>query len=457
MPKEIYLEVKQRCSDILKGLFEVVDCPIEGPAKTDFGDLDFLVFGPKSPVASRVEIIDGLKHNLGAIKIIIDKVEEINVHLAIPWPTDSVWPDNTGGQPSPDGNSLSGMTAGQPGGTQPSPEDQLHSVDYAAPPTDQVGDALGNTKEKHIQLDIRVCDDIHRMRWILFKHAHGDIWSMIGATIRPYGLTVDELALWLRIPEVEKENRKRAKIFLTDDPDEILRFVDLDPSEYWRGPFGDVHAMARYVARCRMFSVPPPEPGDQGLPHLEGGPSGDRKKLKSNDRRRMKLRPGFRKWIDEFYPECRQKCRFLEKNTTRDEVTQEAFDKFGVEEDFKQRRQEFLLDQNKTFVWTTVIKGAIPQPEDPSNLQAIQRRGTLVKAFKKIILEDSNQYGIVAPDDLKDDDGFFVTQNVVDFIARNKGEVSRVAFEQQHAAYLEKKAREEQKAAEAKQLDVSSV
>jgi hypothetical protein len=29
---------------------------------------------------------------------------------------------------------------------------------------------------------------------ILFKHAHGDLMSILGATIRPFGLTIDDEA-----------------------------------------------------------------------------------------------------------------------------------------------------------------------------------------------------------------------------------------------------------------------
>ncbi len=61
----------------------------------------------------------------------------------------------------------------------------------------------------------------------LFKHAHGDIWNLLGSTIRPFGLTVDEDALWLRIPEIEKFDRKKAKIRLTSDPVEVIRFLGL--------------------------------------------------------------------------------------------------------------------------------------------------------------------------------------------------------------------------------------
>jgi hypothetical protein len=64
----------------------------------------------------------------------------------------------------------------------------------------------------------------------LFKHAHGDLWNLIGSTIRPFGFTVDEEALWVRIPEIEKFNKKRAKVLLTRNPAETVHFLVSAPN-----------------------------------------------------------------------------------------------------------------------------------------------------------------------------------------------------------------------------------
>jgi hypothetical protein len=405
MPKEIYLKVKKQCFDILRNLFEVVDSPIDGPDKTDYGDIDILLFEPKFTATNK----GALEVSLGSVKSIVETKDELAAHFAIPWPA----------------------------------EDSLHTTPPTEPSSEDVQEG---PKDRHIQVDISVCTDLHRLRWTLFKHAHGDIWNMIGATIRPYGLTVDEEALWLRVPEIEKLNKKRAKVFLTSDPDAILRFVDLSPHEYWERPFQDFHAMAEYVAQCRMFWVPPlPAEDDEGMVADVGGsgPSDDRRKLKSNDRRRMNTRPGFRRWIDEFYPECRRRGVYLQQKTSREEITQEAFDRFdGAKEEFEKRRRDFLLEQQRDVIWNKVIKGTIPPPDDITDLRAVKLRGTLVKAFKRIILEGDDHYGVVAPAELKDEDGFFVTENVIDFVVRTKDDVGRVAYEKQHAAFLEKKAKE---------------
>lgn len=284
---------------------------------------------------------------------------------------------------------------------------------------------------------MRVCETLDQLQWILFKHAHGDIWNLLGTTIRPFGLTVDECALWLRIPEIEHHNRNRAKVFLSARPGEILQFLGLPIGRYWEEPFEDLTAMYEYVAQCRLFWVPPANPENEEAGDIEQL----RKNLKANDRRRMNQRPGFRKWIEEFKPLCREEGRFLERPATREEVIEEAFSRWpAVENEYKRRRHTFLLEQNINMISNKVIKGAIPEVE-AADTQAVMYRSIVVKAFKKIILLGDESYGVVAGDDLKDDQGLFVAEDVVDFIARNQEAVEKVAIKRQQDSYREHMAR----------------
>lgn len=289
-------------------------------------------------------------------------------------------------------------------------------------------------RNRFIQVDVRVCESLDQLQWMLFKHAHGDIWNLLGTTIRPYGLSVDEMALWLRIPEIEYRHRNRAKVFISSDPVEILHFLGLPIEGYWEEPFKDLDSMYEYVALCRLFWVTPPvqENGGTG-DNLEQ----DRKKLKANDRRRMNQRPGFRKWIEEFKPRCREEGRFLEQPTTREAVTEEAFSCWpNIQKEFTTRRDEFLLEQQRDMIWNKVIKGSIPDV-DGSDPRAVQYRSCLVKALKRIILEGDDKYGVVPGDDLKDKQGFYIVENVLDFIARNQEAVGKAAFELNMEAYRE--------------------
>lgn len=395
MPKEVYHLVKTQCSTILRNMFDTVESPIEGPAKETFGDIDILAFGPKPHLPQHRPFLDQVAEALGAAKVIRNP-EGASSNLAIPWPADQECPseaeDSNGGD----------------------------------------GDGKG-TSPAFIQVDVHICETLAALRWILFKHAHGDIWNMLGSIIRPFGLTVDEEALWLRVPEIEHSNRRRAKVRLTSDHDAILGFVGLPSEEYWRGPFESLEAMYEYGARCRMFWVPPLEEGGDAGPN--GPVYASKEKLKSNDRRRMNYRPGFRRWVEEFIPKCREEGRFSEKPVTREEITREAMDKFGIEEEFVRRRQEFLLEKNKDAVWTDLIKGSIPAA-DVSDPKSVTYRGCLVKALKKVILAGDERFGVVATG-LQDENGFFDLDAVKEFISVHKDVIGENAYNMHYVKYAD--------------------
>lgn len=430
MPKHVYTAVKDRCHAILREHYLCVASPIDGPGKKDFGDVDILLAWPLNPSAGKQEAFDAIADALKATETIVDKGKDVSGHLALPWPSDVSLENQTDAVSHPrhllSNSKLTRFL-------------QVTQADQQQEDQDQDQD-----QERFIQVDVRVCDTLEYFQWMLFKHAHGDVWNLLGTTIRPYGLSVDECSLWLRIPEIEAFNRRRAKVFLSSDPAEILQFLGLPIEEFWSEPFDDLDGMYEYVARCRLFWVSPldSEKNSAGT-ELEQ----DRKKLKANDRKRMNQRPGFRKWVEDFKPRCRQEGRFLVNPTTREQITQEAFDWFHVEDEFKARRQEFLLERQREMIWTQVIKGSIPEA-DPADERAILYRSCLVKALKRVILEDDGRYGVLPERSLKDQDGFYISEDVVDFITRHQDAIGRAAMEISHAGYVEQKKKKAAKAAE---------
>ncbi|KAL7792169.1 hypothetical protein V8C37DRAFT_380985 [Trichoderma ceciliae] len=375
MPKEVYEAAKSRCEDILRNFYSCVDSPLEGPNKKDFGDIDFLVASPKPEASSGSLAIHTISQALGAERTIVTKGNESVGNLAIPWPADE---ENDKGGPD----------------------------------------------KKYIQVDVRVCETEDKLRWMLFKHGHGDLWNLVGSMIRHYGLTVDDSAMWIRVPEIEESDKKRAKIFLTSDPAKVLHFLDLPMEGYWDRPFPNIEDMFEYVTHCRLMYVSP----------VAAEP--DVKKLKANDRRRMNYRPVFRKWVDEFLPECRRLGKFSQRKFTRDTVTGEAFSVFGVEEEFNTRRKEFLAQRQRDLIWNTSIKGSITEPIDPGP-QDILYRSCLVKALKKIILEDDASYGIVPEKSLKDPDGTYNLEDVQAFVAKYQNDVGKAGIARHNDDYAE--------------------
>ena len=124
--------------------------------------------------------------------------------------------------------------------------------------------------------------------------------------------------------------------------------------------------MFRYAAGCRMFWVREVEeeglmegdvlgevegigPGASvggGMQGLEGGEEG-KKKLKHNDRQRMAKRPIFNEWITEFIPKLREGREHFDVKVTREEIREEAFEKFGVKEEYETRLKEWKLVRHK--------------------------------------------------------------------------------------------------------------
>lgn len=384
MPKHVYDATKSRCEEILRRLYTCVESPLEGPGKKDFGDIDFLVASPKPEASRGLFAIQTISQALGAVQTIVAGGNEPAGNLAIPWPADK--------------------------------EDHQKESD-----------------KKHIQVDVRVCETEHKLRWMLFKHGHGDLWNLVGSMIRPYGLTVDDSALWLRVPEIEESDKKRARIFLSSDPPKVMDFLDIPMDGYWERSFPSTEKMYDYVTHCRLMYVPP----------ITAEP--DAKKLKANDRRRMNYRPVFKKWVDEFLPECRRLGKFSERKFTREDVTEEAFSTFGVEEEFNTRRKEFLSERQRDLIWNTSIKGSIPEPAslDPKD---ILYRSCLAKALKKIILEDDASFGIVPEKSLKDSDGTYNMEDVQAFIAKYQEDVGKVAIARHNVDYTEHKRKKKSKA-----------
>ncbi|KAL2269892.1 hypothetical protein VTJ83DRAFT_2076 [Remersonia thermophila] len=404
MPPEVYRQVVSACGAALRDLFVCVATPIEAPAKRDYGDIDMLVALERRVLFPRAhedatprqprELMSSIQSVLGAEYALIGP-SGCSANLAIPWPSDL-------------DKQAEDIGTGSGGGG--------------------VEDSHRGGEKKYIQVDIRVCPDVNNLCWILYRHAHGDLWNIIGSTIRPYGLTVDEEALWLRIPEVEKFDRKKAKVLLSQDPAEILHFLGMKVHGYWDAPFESVDALFEYATSCRLFCVKE-TPGDDGDDvGMIGGEEG-RKKLKSNDRRRMAQRSIFRSWVNEYIPNLRAQNRFIRKGKAtslqeaRAAVRDEAFARFFVGPEYRARLREFQLERDSAQM-KSLIKELIPTDMDP------QRRACLVSGMLKILMGDDRSFGFI-PSGLKNQEGFYDKEVVRKFIQDNMAEVAKVAWDKQ--------------------------
>ncbi|KAL0936300.1 uncharacterized protein CTRU02_208515 [Colletotrichum truncatum] len=411
MTPEVYERVKAQCHAALRNIYLCVASPIDGPGKIDYGDIDILVAWEKSsilgkeqskypPFATKQDACRAIQESLGASFL---KMENGGDHYAVPWPED-----------------------------ESSTEEQASSV---------------SPSRRYVQVDITICDTLDQMQWKLFKHAHGDLWSILGTIIRPYGLTIDEQALWVRITEIERFNKNKSKVFLTNNPYKVLSFLGLDASnKYWDAPFESLDAMYEYAATCRLFcsfSFTSPE---LPLPSAQSSASSLSKnvsqtqetsqKPNASDKKRMNSRPAYNKFINEFIPQCRKDERFTEFKSSVESVRREAFGRFkGAKETFEKQRIEFLCERDREEI-TAKLKNEWVPAVDPNDLNQCQYRGCQIKAFKRIIFEGDNSYeGIVPGEELKDEVGRMIEEKVEQFVKRHMDTIGKIAYSKQQQAY----------------------
>lgn len=369
--------------------------------------VDLLVSGPRSssfdPIVNRLEAAGNLSSLLSS-RAHISQNGNPTMNFAIPYPTDPAPPHS-------------------------------HS------------DTKEN--ERYIQVDVHYLPTLSQFQWELFHSAHGDLWNMLGSTIRPFGLTVNDTGLFLRIEQIEAFDKTKAKVFLTSEPKAILDFLGLDEKTWWKG-FESVEEMFNYAAGCRFFWVKPSQNGGQKrkLTELtaEGG-EGEKEDLKRSDRKRVTQRPIFAQWMEDFIPRCRESGKFSASTSlTREQVRLEAFEKFGVRKEYEDKLREWNLTKHKDELWRITIKGSIPEVGvDP------QVRGAAARVFKGIVMEGEVVEGMVVPESVKmQEDGYWDLDAVKAWVMASWEEAGKIGME-----VLRLKSMEKQRKMESEKMGVA--
>ncbi|KUI60436.1 hypothetical protein VP1G_07638 [Cytospora mali] len=471
MAPVVYEHVKRQCISALKYLFPRVESPIEAPEKSSFGDIDILVslegtgsiarsFADPSAWTPIREALGGVR-SYHEVRTGADRSKFIDsMSFAIPWPVDLS---------NDEGAAQTLLELGQTAATAAS--------------DGRVGEAESASKARYVQVDVGLCDNNCELDWRLFKHNHGDLWNMLGLIIRPFGLTADETSLSIRIPEIEKENKKGSRVFLTSNPTEVLDFLGLSHQNgEWERPFKSVKDLFEYAASCKWFMLWPRDTeaeddkktaqdnndnttatttatttSNNNTSNKDQGE--EAKKLKHNDRARMKQRAIFARWVDEFIPQCREQRRFLVPGATaqtpddvRDDVRAQAFRVFPDSGPiYAATLAAWRREKTRIYVKNTVIKGDVCLPADISHVLPAPRgggtttaaaadgapdtermwRGALRSALAKILIDDDEGFGGVVPPRLRDGQGVLVVEDVKDWINRHWEVVGRVAWEVQ--------------------------
>ncbi|KAL7628033.1 hypothetical protein AAE478_002229 [Parahypoxylon ruwenzoriense] len=415
MPSAVYEHVLRDCHAKLRELFVVVATPIPGPAKKDHGDIDvFLawekqVVSPSRRVSSLVASLAPATHDsLEAAARLLNARRTIRSNasvliVAVPWPDDL-------------------------------PEDAING---------NTEDHSGTAVPRFIQVDLHLYSSAEHVQWMLFKHAHGDLWNIVGSTVRPFGLTISDDGLFIRIPEIETRDKKKARILLTVEPNEILEFLGLDySSTQWEQPFASIKELFEYVATCRLFWVrPTQEAADRTSDPAELHDNSDRPKLSSKERRRLGNRPIYQLWYEEFVPACREAGRFsTQRCGDRDSVRAEVFARFaGARELYRARLIAWRHEQQRINLVREVIKPSIPAAGEGQELSNPTLLGFVAGAFKKMVMQDDYSLGIRPPAPLRDADGLYDEEKVRAFIVDNWKEVYHLVRKENQPRCAERK------------------
>lgn len=283
LPTSLYEHLRSQTIDVLQPFYTSVGSPVPGPGKLDHGDIDIIVTGAIGSLPEREEGPSRERTSalLGAVTYM-----EIGPTISYLVPL------------SPNEATV------LPPGISPLHQHQDH----------------------FFQIDIHATPTLSTYNWLLFNHSHSDLFSLLGTAIRPFGLTITDTAVFIRSAEIEAAGQgRRARIFVTDSPrrcwEDVLGFPDWE-TYYSPQRWPTLEAMYAFITQCRFFMFSEFEQG---------------RSLNSGERQRMKSRPAYRGFVEEYVPELlRVEPDFGErgKGLTREMVWQEVMEGFqGVKEE----------------------------------------------------------------------------------------------------------------------------
>ncbi|RMZ90183.1 hypothetical protein DV736_g2591, partial [Chaetothyriales sp. CBS 134916] len=269
----LYKQLKDEITTRLLKHFQYARVPIEAPEKTSHGDIDVLVCNPVSP-----DTCDPARLSLALCARLWKQVKGSDiVNLAFDWPE--------------------GESDFRPASVTRLTNTQSQSVFSA--------------KRCLFQVDVHICVSPKSLDWMLFGHAHGDLWSILGSIIRPFGLVRNQHGLLIVIAEFAERaggggmSKHLQRVLLTDDPSSALGFLGLDETQYWE-PFESIDQMFDFAAACRFYTAW----GERVREGEQGENAGDvqRSERHCSDatvhsrRRQTNQRLIFSRWLTDYMP-----------------------------------------------------------------------------------------------------------------------------------------------------------
>ncbi|KAL6242285.1 hypothetical protein RBB50_010833 [Rhinocladiella similis] len=322
MPKDVYQYSLARIEKLLKPHFTTVGYPLEAPEKNDYGDIDISVSEPinEDLVTTNVTCTgDVLKTIIGAAQWKHTKGSTI-YHFAIRWPDEAEIQTMVGREDVDVDLAPAGPQSDKP---------FIHQSDQKE----------ASYKGRYIQIDINLCESSASLAWNLFINAHGGIWEILGGIIRPYGLTCTDKGLFMRIAEIESKDKKKSRVFVTDNSDDVLSYLGLDVHRYHR-PFTSKTQLMEYAASCH-FHRP-----DKKL------------ELNGSDKQRIGKRTLYTTWVEVYLPTRSDGVPGSKCSLSRVEVIDDCKAFFGPEfaSRFDEQKAKYVREVQEQALWQGIRK-----------------------------------------------------------------------------------------------------
>ena len=318
MLPELYQTEIDKYKPILEKYFDHVVVPRDAPDKKDFGDIDFLVGGDIKQLTEEGRTLSAKDPDFWKL------IEgELTAELY----------ENRG---------------------------QSHS--FGIPITAMSG--------SYVQVDVELSPGNGTLgykdlfEWTQFMKGDGDLLQIIGITHRPLGLTCNDQGLHARLEQIEPYDKKKALLFLTRDPDQMMTFYGFDVDKYHAG-FDNETELFDWVAAGRYFSRQ----------------TFEQRVERATDRSRHAKRPMYRRFVDDYMADLKVGIR---SPSTRQEVLEQAIDTFDVREKYDEMVAAHNAKMTEDALWKE-IKNKIPVE---GNALA-----SAVRAFRRWVIFENNAPG----------------------------------------------------------------
>ncbi|KAF2269578.1 hypothetical protein CC78DRAFT_529314 [Lojkania enalia] len=196
--------------------------------------------------------------------------------------------------------------------------------------------------EAYVQVDVEISpgNDTSAgpelFEWTMFMKSDSDLMQIIGICHRSLGLTCNDKGFHVRVEQLEPYNKQKSLLFLTRDPDKAIAFYGLDVFKYKCG-FETEDELFDWISQGQFFSR------TMFRERTE----------KANDRQRLRKRPMYGRFIEEYMP-AHPEAGTDGREWTREEVLGKALDTFQKHEQYHAMIKEHEIRENEMDLWRRI-------------------------------------------------------------------------------------------------------